>query len=229
MKTGCCHTQHYHKIDTRNICLNPSCENYLGFTVTWRDLTRLRHSAAAGLFIFSVLFTFDDFSKNTIESGMPVLHEQILPLNEENLADELNAAGVLCPETVYAQIMLESGHLNSFLLKRTNNMLGMRYPAKRPTTACGIYLPGKDTILTGTQQELKKYAAQNNYAVYETWQDAVADYKLWQEHSFKISDKYLEFLGKVYAEDNAYVQKIRSGMHKKPSEKNRINEAKLNQ
>ena len=85
----------------------------------------------------------------------------------------------------------------------------MRYPAKRKTIACGIYLPAKDTIIMGTQAELRKFSAQNNYAVYATWQDAVADYKIWQESNFKMTDRYLEFLGKVYAEDSLYVSKIR--------------------
>jgi hypothetical protein len=212
MKTGCCHTHHYHKVEKQTICLNPSCESYLGFTTTYRDTIKVRRSVAVALFIFSVMFTFDDYSKNIVEPGMPKEHKQELPLTLENLADELHRQNILCEEEVLVQIRLESANLKSFLTKKTNNMLGMRYPAKRATKACGIYLPGKDTIITGTQKELRKYSAQNNYAVYATWQDAVADYKLWQEFNFKVTDKYLEFLGKVYAEDEAYVEKIRKGL-----------------
>ena len=52
----------------------------------------------------------------------------------------------------------------------------------------------------------------NNYAVYDHWQDAVKDYKIWQEHHFSLNERYLLFLGNVYAEDSEYVQKIKSVM-----------------
>src|SRR6187401_936029 len=195
MKTGCCHTSHHHKVENRTICLSPSCYNYMGHTTTYRDFTFLRRVTATGLFIFSALFTFEDYSKSTGEFKIPVADKvEAMPLTLENLAEELKRQEVLCAKEVFVQIRLESGNLTSFLTTKTNNMLGMRYPARRPTAACGIYLPGKDTIITGTQEELRKYSAMNNYAVYATWQDAVADYKLWQEFSFKVTDKYLEFL-----------------------------------
>ncbi|HEX5001742.1 MAG TPA: glucosaminidase domain-containing protein [Bacteroidia bacterium] len=210
MKTVCCNTHHYHKVENRTICLSPSCDNYLGFTSTYRDLTVFRRTSALALFLIGSLFTFDDFSKNIIACEVPLRTEQCLPLTKANLLEELKSQEIICVNEVFAQMMLESGNLRSGLLKRTNNMLGMRFPAKRPTAACGIYLPAKDTIILGSQQELKKYAAQNNYAVYNTWQDAVADYKLWQIHNFKMTDRYLEFLGKVYAEDTMYVHKLKS-------------------
>ena len=194
------------------LCLFPSCENYLGQTRLYTDLTTVKRLSVAGVFAFSILFTFDDFSKNTVEPGMPVLRNYETPLNEETLWAEINTHGILCPEMVYSQIMLESGNLESFLVKRTNNLLGMRYPVKRKTNAIGLYLPSQDTVITGNQKELRKYAAMNNYAVYENWQDAIADYQFWQESSFKVKEKYLEFLGKVYAEDSAYTQKISSLM-----------------
>ena len=101
--------------------------------------------------------------------------------------------------------------MTSFLFKRANNMLGMRFPCQRKTTAIGIYLPGEDTIIKGTQAELRKYAKKNNYAVYATWMDAVADCKAaaGPVFCFKLTDKYLTFLGTYYAEDVNYVAKIK--------------------
>lgn len=116
---------------------------------------------------------------------------------------------MVCPEEVYAQMMLESGNLSSFLTKHANNMLGMRYPFRRNTTAVGLYLPEKDTIVYGNAASLKKYGKQNNYAVYDNWQDAVKDYKYWQDEYFRLGDRYLQFLGNVYAEDSSYQAKIR--------------------
>jgi len=212
MKTKCCNTRHIHVVDKKNVCVNPQCVNYLGTANCYRELKGLKNGVTVAVFAFSMLFTFNDYSQAGKYMNIDLfasLKEAPAPLTLENLKKEIEHKGIICSEEVFAQMKLESGHLQSFLLKRTNNMLGMRYPAKRATAACGIYLPAKDTIIYGVQADLKKMAAQNNYAVYASWQDAVADYKLWQESNFKMNEKYLEFLGKVYAEDSLYVSKIR--------------------
>lgn len=130
-------------------------------------------------------------------------------LNEDNLKEELQENQILCKDEVLAQIMLESGNLGSDLLKKTNNMLGMRFPFSRNSTAIGLYLPGKDTILYGKKDDLKKYKSANQYAVYKNWQDAIKDYKCWQTANFNLSDKYLHFLSNIYAKDTAYIFKIK--------------------
>jgi hypothetical protein len=212
MKTNCCNTRHIHVIDKRRICVNPGCDHYLEITETHLELKGLKYFLVGGVFIFTILFTFDDFSKPG-ESDNPgnnsILRPQSEPLTLENLKAELAKQQVLCADEVLAQIRLETGNLSSVLLKRTNNLMGMRYPFKRKTSAIGIYLPGPDTIVNGTSKELMKYAKTNHYAAYETWQDAVADYKLWQDTQFRMQERYLDFLGKVYAEDSLYVNKIR--------------------
>jgi len=212
MKTKCCHTRHIHVVDKKIICVNPQCPGYLGKTDSYKEFTKLKYCITILLFAFSMLFSFNDYSRAGRNTNIKLTSSLVVaadPLNLENLKKEIKRCNILCAEEVFAQMKLESGNLNSSLLKRTNNMLGMRYPTKRATAACGIYLPAKDTIIYGTQAELKKYAAQNNYSVYATWQDAVADYKIWQDSNFKMTDRYLEFLGKVYAEDTLYVSKIR--------------------
>ncbi len=212
MKTKCCHTRHIHVVDKKTICVNPQCVNYLATTACYREFTRLKYCITILVFAFSMLFTFNDYSKAGKNTNINLIASLVVapaPLTVENLKAEILSHHIICPEEVFAQMKLESGNLQLYLLKRTNNMLGMRYPAKRATAACGIYLPARDTIIYGTQAELKKYAAQNNYSVYATWQDAVADYKLWQDSNFKMTERYLEFLGKVYAEDTLYVSKIR--------------------
>jgi hypothetical protein len=106
---------------------------------------------------------------------------------------------------------LESGHFKSYLFRHTRNLMGMRYPFSRPTRANGIYLPARDTIITGPRDSLRRYSRiVNNYAVYASWQDAVEDYKLWQDYSFNLENKYMDFLGRVYAEDKQYVRKVQS-------------------
>ena len=90
----------------------------------------------------------------------------------------------------------------------------MRYPFKRQTSALGIYLPESDSVIIGSQKDMRKYSSQNNYAVYACWQDCVKDYKFWQDEYFKITEKYLSFLGSCYAEDTQYVNKIKVLMKK---------------
>ena len=131
------------------------------------------------------------------------------PVSEANLRAELKDQEVLCPEAVFAQIQIESAHMKSFLFQKTNNFFGMRFPCKRSTSAIGVYLPDSDTIILGSQKDLKKYASKNNYAVYACWQDCVKDYKLWQVECFNVTEKYLAFLGNFYAEDAGYVTKIK--------------------
>jgi mannosyl-glycoprotein endo-beta-N-acetylglucosaminidase len=214
MKTKCCNTRHAHQDDNNNIiCTNTDCQNYLGATELMHERNNWKNKAAISLFIFYVLFSFDDFSMVNKEANVNSIlfapRAEEAPLTAENLQKELEAQHVICPREVLAQIRLESGHFNSFLLKRTNNMLGMRFPFTRKTTSCGIYIASMDTIIYGTQAELKKYHKTNHYAVFNTWKDAVADYKLWQEACFKVSERYLTFLGNVYAEDSLYTKKIK--------------------
>lgn len=205
MRTDCCNTRHAYRIEKSIICVNPHCKNYLGDTRL--HVNKWTKSISVSLLAARLVCSaVDDFGMDTVTNSFSQ-HEQT-PLTLANLQKELALQNIVCQPQVFAQIKIESGNLQSFLVKRINNMLGMRYPFKRETKACGIYLPGKDTIIYGTQKELKKYAKTNNYAVYKTWQDAVADYKLWQENCFKVTDRYLAFLGDVYAEDSLYVNKI---------------------
>lgn len=164
-------------------------------------------------FAFVFLFSFDDFSYNVNASTDPKSALHKLDLNQqvtiESLKLELKRQNIICSEQVHAQIQIESAHMTSFLFKRTNNLIGMRYPIKRQTSASGIYLPESDTVIIGSQKDLKKYYKKNNYAVYASWQDCLKDYKIWQDEYFKITDKYLSFLGSCYAEDEQYVNKIK--------------------
>jgi hypothetical protein len=192
--------------------MNVRCDNYM----QQADIYSSRRKNSVFLCAFAFFFFFlcyNDFSYDYHKQVYSI--EQInkatasKPLTKENLLLELEANEIICPEQVYAQILIESGNLNSFLTKKTNNLLGMRFPFKRQTTASGIYLPTDNSIVKGARAELKKYRTVNNYAVYDTWEDCIRDYKYWQECSFKLSEQYLKFLGTYYAEDPLYVKKIK--------------------
>jgi hypothetical protein len=211
MKTRCCHSKEYVVVDGRVICHNDQCSRFL-LPASLRATRLAKYLVALvcfGLFFFRPYEDYcysekayclqNEFSLNTVQ----------IPLTNENLRFEIARQQIFCPAEVYAQMQLESGRLNSFLAKRANNLLGMRYPFKRTTTAVGIFLPSQNKVILGSQEELLKYRNQNHYAVYASWQDCVKDYKLWQEECFRLSDRYLAFLGNYYAEDSHYIQKIR--------------------
>jgi mannosyl-glycoprotein endo-beta-N-acetylglucosaminidase len=216
-KTGCCETRHYHDAhgSSKVICLNKACENYLGYTNASYVSKKHFRVIAVAIAIFATAFFLNDYpttshSNHISEASILFSNAEFpTPLTLENLALEIQNHGILCEDVVLAQMRIESGNLESFLLKKTNNMLGMRFPFQRNTTATGMFIPSKDTIIYGTQDDLRKYGRMNNYAVYDEWQDAVADYKMWQDYCFNTQKAYINFLGRVYAEDPGYVAKIK--------------------
>ncbi|MFM2135671.1 MAG: Mannosyl-glycoprotein endo-beta-N-acetylglucosaminidase [Bacteroidota bacterium] len=185
-------------------------------TVTGRRRTSLT-IALFGLFfvVFFFLFTVNDYS--SIDYGSVLYfdlvrskHVKPSDLNEDNVRKEIEKSELLCPNLVFAQIMLESGNLGSYLARKTNNLIGMRFPFKRTTKAVGLYLPDKKMIVLGDQRSLLKFSNMKNYAVYSNWQDCLADYKCWQDECFKLQERYLHFLGQYYAEDDAYIDKLKT-------------------
>jgi len=214
MKTSCCHSKNYTVLENQVICINDQCDNFLKPTRFIKSPV-MKYLVAMAFFGLFFIRSYDDycFSENsnisltqmTMQTGVGQI-----PLTGENLKFEINRQEIFCADEVYAQIQLESGRLNSFLVKRANNLLGMRFPFKRTTSAIGIFLPAENKVIMGTQEELMKYRSENHYAVYASWQDCVKDYKLWQQECFKLNDRYLAFLGTYYAEDAKYIEKIKN-------------------
>ena len=212
MKTSCCNTRHIYKFNKHNICINSACENYLGFTQQKTFIEYCKKPVLIIIITFALLFYYDDFSMEKTGNYIP---PTLLPIKQgiitiQQVEAELKEQKIMCDREVLAQIKIESGFLSSVIFKRTNNMLGMRYPFNRNTKASGIYIPVLDTVIYGSKVQIKKFRKTAGYAVYNTWQDGLADYKLWQEEYFKLSERYLEFIGNNYAEDPVYVQKIRN-------------------
>lgn len=95
------------------------------------------------------------------------------------------------PQIVLAQMKLESGYYKSKLSQRNNNYFGMKHPYQRATMSMG---------------------EKNGYAHYRNWAYSILDYALWQrQYAYNLNeDEYLQKLGKVYAEDAAYVRKLKN-------------------
>ncbi len=215
MKTSCCHSRQYQMADHETmICRNPDCTEFLHPTTPLAETKTWNLLFMGCFFVFFFIFTFYDYSsidnQAVLHHDLISIHSKTPKLTPENLRIEIHRLELLCPDEVYAQMLLESGYLNSFLTQKTNNLLGMRYPYKRKTTAIGLYLPDKQLVVLGDQKSLLKYRSENNYAVFANWKECVNDYKHWQDECFQLKDRYLNFLGKYYAEDVDYISKIKS-------------------
>lgn len=129
---------------------------------------------------------------NEIYSAESYISDSLL--NDAILYTYLVEMRIPHPKIVLCQAKIESAQYQSSLFKRQNNLFGMKISLRRATS--GVH--GKA-----------------GYQNYGTWRESVTDYALWQysHHVDQLSqDKYLEFLGRVYAEDPQYVNKIKSMM-----------------
>src|SRR5690348_4604256 len=150
MKTICCNLKYYTHSETAGVCTNEACASYLTVMTLIKPSRRKRCLNAAWLFLSLAVFAstvFSNVNSDVVNNYQKALLVPQTPLTSESLLNEIAELKMLCPEEVYAQMMLESGNLTSYLTKRANNMLGMRYPFRRTTTAVGLYLPEKDTII----------------------------------------------------------------------------------
>jgi hypothetical protein len=220
MRSVCCNSKQFYNYQDQVLCTNKRCGNYLcGTEVNVNDVIIGKRLFFFLVFTASIFYSPRNYCSSPLRLQLGEVRQETVvpekPLTMENLEEEVRSLGMICPEVVVAQVKLESGHLTSHLLKRTNNMFGMRYPNKRKTTAIGIYIPSLDSLVIGSRQEIRKYAEYSSYAVYSRWQDAVADYKLWQENAFKVNEKYIDFLQRNYAEDSTYVQRVQYLARKK--------------
>lgn len=94
------------------------------------------------------------------------------------------------PHIVLAQSILESGYYKSDIAKTNNNIFGMKNVKNRK--CCG--------------RNGKKYQ------VYDSIEESIKDYKLWQEY-YNVNDKmskteYLKLLNTIYHNDKNYTHKL---------------------
>lgn len=98
-------------------------------------------------------------------------------------------------DIVLAQVALESAYAQSELTKTNNNLVAMRKAYQRATMCNG-----------------EKYG----YATYKNWAYSLLDYALWQD-KYMIGlneEEYLNKLGKIYAADKNYIEKVKKVMQK---------------
>lgn len=143
-----------------------------------------------GLISFSVAFIIldkDDKTKETVN--------ETFTGKETSLKDSVYTAifntRIEHPDIVFAQAILESGHMKTALFREGHNLFGMKVPSKRPTLAVGVLY---------------------GHARFNSWMDSVKDYAIWQSIYCKglTRDEYFTYLDKVYSENKDYVKILKS-------------------
>ncbi|NCD06251.1 MAG: hypothetical protein EOL97_09035 [Spirochaetia bacterium] len=119
----------------------------------------------------------------------PINVEQDSTLTKENLIIFLDNLNVRFPEIVYAQCMLETGGLSSYLCHNNNNLFGMTSIGDRINRANG---------------------SKEGFAYFNKWQHSVVDYAIYQALYLnkKDKDEYYVYLTTYYAEDPNYISKL---------------------
>jgi uncharacterized FlgJ-related protein len=124
-------------------------------------------------------------------------------VNYESLYQEIVRNHIEYPEIVWAQAILESGNFKSEVFNSNKNLFGMKFPRRRTTTSIG---------------------SNRGYARYESWEESVKDYKLYQTHYFKDRkinrSQYFIHLNRVYCEiGSSYSDRVKKIIKKMYSPK----------
>ena len=117
----------------------------------------------------------------------------IIKKDSLNISQLLEKHKIKFSHIVLAQAKLESNNFKSDLYKRNWNCFGMKVPAQRWTFAENTHDWG-------------------NYARYSSLENCIMDYKSWQLSNCATvtnSEAYLQLLGKVFAEDKKYVERLK--------------------
>ena len=110
-------------------------------------------------------------------------------LNIDNLYEELKNQEVDFPEIVLAQALLETNHFESYSCRERNNLFGL-------------------TRRDGT------------YMTFSHWTYSVAAYKKYIQKYKEVPEDYYSYLEKLgYAEDSAYIAKVKQVKKKHVNEK----------
>ena len=108
---------------------------------------------------------------------------------EDSVYNYILELNIQHPEVVLRQARIESGNFKSRIFLENNNMFGMKIPNKRPNMVSG---------------------SNRGYAVYNSWQESIIDYALYQVYSGKnlSQEDYIKMLNNNYAEDVNYLNKL---------------------
>lgn len=161
------------------------------------------------LILFPILFSTISPSENLTINSVSKNRQEISQVFKKelsifNVKKHIEDISIQHGNIVFKQVLLETDWLNSKLCKVHNNLFGMNYPVKRPTTAIG-YVYGDPHPTTG---KLRRKAVFNN------WQDSIEDYLLYQKYwksKGKDLSNYWHFLTQLgYSETSGYINVLKT-------------------
>lgn len=140
------------------------------------------------IILYAILLTKSFTSKNEIRVlEVPVRYTE--PIQEptfkdkspeEGLKEALAYYGIKCPNIVYAQAVLETGHFKSNVCQGKNNLFGLYDSRNR------------------------------KYYRFGHWSESVVAYKNYIQSKYKSDSSYYKFLQSInYAEDPTYIKKVK--------------------
>ena len=138
--------------------------------------------------LYAILLTKSFTSKNEIRVlEIPVRYTE--PIQEptfkdkspeEGLKEALAYYGIKCPNIVYAQAILETGHFKSDVCQSKNNLFGLYDSSNK------------------------------KYYEFSHWSESVLAYKNYIQSKYKSDSSYYKFLQSInYAEDPTYIKKVK--------------------
>lgn len=106
--------------------------------------------------------------------------------NRYNVEEFVTKQGLLCPEIVTKQALLETGHFTSYNCRERNNLFGMRHSSQ---------INGDNPM---------------GYFVYDNWMESIEHYKRSISVRHRIGETYYEFLERIgYAEAGNYIELLK--------------------
>lgn len=140
-------------------------------------------------YIFGSISSHPNRIEKLIYSDKVILAKYNEEFSEQRLIKLLNKLKVKHIDIVVAQTKIETANYSSAVFLENNNLFGMRQSQQRVTTSTGTNL---------------------NHATYDTWQESVIDYAIYQSTFLKnkTRDEYLAYLRANYAEDKNYINLI---------------------
>lgn len=122
-----------------------------------------------------------------------------IPTNQDTIFKFVCESGAWWPEVTMAQLIIESQCFTSVVAKNAKNGFGMKKCGEGPKSRPNLQIPGVDW---------------NGYGMYMNWYHSVLDRHLWDLWVFNTRqpntiEEYLAKIGRIYAEDPDYINKVR--------------------
>lgn len=141
--------------------------------------------------LLTLIFDSNSTSLKPQETTLNKIPQDINILNERSLYIALLDSGILHPDIVFAQAILETGYFTSNVTTNYNNLFGL-YNSRK-----------------------------GDYFKFNHWRESISAYKRFIEVKYDTKSDYLVFLDKMgYAEDPKYIYKVKTIMNKHKNDNN---------